>query len=167
MKAPPLCKGIEAASALLRILGNPSRLAIICLLLDGERSVMELEVALGIRQPTLSQQLTALRHAKLIVGRRAHRNVVYRVCDCARRPDRCHAAHDVCGKLLPASALLTVRDGELDRARAVPRGGAQPFGRARDDGVVHLNRYDRSDCNACSLFRKPTRVRQGLHHAVS
>ena len=104
MRAPPLCKNIEAASSLLRTLGNPSRLAIICLLLDGERSVMEMEAALRIRQPTLSQQLTALRRAKLIAGRRTFRSVFYRVCD-DRAAQIVDTLRTMFPDLLPASAL--------------------------------------------------------------
>ena len=115
MKTPPLCREIEAASSLLRTLGNPSRLAIICLLLDGDRSVMELEAALAIRQPTLSQQLTALRDARLVEGRRTRRSVVYRVCD-ERAAQIVATLRTMFADLLPASALLTVSDGRTDRA---------------------------------------------------
>lgn len=80
-KAPLVCRNIGLASALLRVLGNPTRLAIVCLLTEGERPVMELEAVLGIGQPTLSQQLTALRVAGLIVGLRRARTVVYRLSD--------------------------------------------------------------------------------------
>ena len=125
MKSRTQCRNIEAASSLLRSLGNPSRLAIVCLLLDGERSVMELEVALGIRQPTLSQQLTALRTAGLVVGRRTHRTVFYRVCD-ARAGRIVATLRELFPDLLPASALLTVGQGasgraELARAAALGR----------------------------------------------
>ncbi len=105
MKAPTTCRDIAAASDLLRSLANPNRLAIVCLLLEGERSVMELEVALGIRQPTLSQQLAALREAGTIAGRRAAKHVHYRVAD--ERAARVVAAlRGMFSELLPASALL-------------------------------------------------------------
>lgn len=114
MRAALLCKNIGAASRLLQILGNPSRLSIICLLLDGERSVMELEAALGIRQPTLSQQLTALRKAGLIAGRRAFRTAHYRVCD-DRAAQIVATLRTMFPDMLPASALLTVTHGAMDR----------------------------------------------------
>jgi DNA-binding transcriptional ArsR family regulator len=114
MKAALLCKNIGAAAQLLQALGNPSRLSIICLLLDGERSVMELEAALGIRQPTLSQQLTALRKAGLIVGRRAFRTVHYRVCD-DRAAQIVATLRTMFPDMLPASALLTITHGAMDR----------------------------------------------------
>jgi DNA-binding transcriptional ArsR family regulator len=114
VKAALVCKNIGAASQLLRTLGNPSRLAIICLLLDGERSVMEVEAALGIRQPTLSQQLTALRRAGLIEGRRVFRTVYYRVCD-ERAAQIVATLRTMFPDMLPASALLTVATGDMDR----------------------------------------------------
>ena len=115
MKAAVLCKDIEAASNLLRTLGNPNRLAIICLLLEGERSVMEMEAALGIRQPTLSQQLTAPRRAGLIEGRRAIKHVFYRVCD-ERAGQIVVTLRTLYAELLPASAVLTRSNGTMDRA---------------------------------------------------
>ncbi len=110
MKTTMVCRDIGAASGLLRSLGNPNRLAIICLLLDGERSVMELETALGIRQPTLSQQLTALRRAGLIKGRRRLKHVYYHVCD-ERAAQIVATLRPMFRDLLPASALLTVNQG--------------------------------------------------------
>ena len=53
----------EEISEILKLLGNPQRLLIACLLCEGEYAVSEIEEKLGIRQPTLSQQLGALREA--------------------------------------------------------------------------------------------------------
>jgi DNA-binding transcriptional ArsR family regulator len=69
------------ASALLRLLANPDRLLLMCQLAEGERCVSELEALTGIRQPTLSQQLTVLRSAALVATRREGKLVYYRVCD--------------------------------------------------------------------------------------
>ena len=65
------------ACALLRVLGNPDRLMILCLLSQGEARVGEIEAALGIVQPTLSQQLTVLREERLVTTRREGKNVHY------------------------------------------------------------------------------------------
>lgn len=67
----------QEASQLLKSLANPNRLMIVCTLVEGERSVAELENELGIHQPTLSQQLTALREAGLVQTRRESRHVYY------------------------------------------------------------------------------------------
>jgi len=45
------------ASKFLKALANDNRLVILCSLAEGEKNVGELERILGIRQPTLSQQL--------------------------------------------------------------------------------------------------------------
>lgn len=72
---------VEEASAFLKKLSNPDRLMVACALVEGERSVRELEDTLGIRQPGLSQQLAALRLAGLIHGRKAGKQVFYRLAD--------------------------------------------------------------------------------------
>lgn len=78
---------IDAASAvvLLRAVSNPARLRIALCLLNGERSVTELENELGLRQPNLSQHLAELRNAGLVVGRREVKSVFYRLAGDAAR----------------------------------------------------------------------------------
>ena len=65
------------ATALLKALSNPDRLLILCYLSQGEARVGELEEALGIVQPTLSQQLTVLRAEDLVTTRRQGKNIYY------------------------------------------------------------------------------------------
>lgn len=72
---------VDEASAFLKKLANPDRLLVACTLIDGERSVRELEDGLGIRQPGLSQQLAELREAGLIAGRKEGKQVFYRLAD--------------------------------------------------------------------------------------
>lgn len=67
------------ACTLLKILANPDRLLLMCQLSQGELSVGELEKLLGIRQPTLSQQLTVLRENGLVTTRRDGKNIFYSV----------------------------------------------------------------------------------------
>jgi len=69
------------ATAFLKKFANADRLLVACSLVDGERSVRELEETLGIRQPGLSQQLAELREAGLIVGRKDGKQVFYRLSD--------------------------------------------------------------------------------------
>jgi len=78
---PLLCRSVGEASDLLKILANPNRLSIICMLLEGERSVADLENTLGIHQPTLSQQLGELRDAGMVATRREAKHIFYRVAD--------------------------------------------------------------------------------------
>jgi DNA-binding transcriptional ArsR family regulator len=68
-----------AAARLMKALANPDRLMLLCQLSQGEMSVGELEAALGILQPTLSQQLTVLRDEELVQTRREGKYVYYSV----------------------------------------------------------------------------------------
>lgn len=79
--SPKLCRSVGEASDLLKLIGNPNRLSIVCFLLEEESSVATLEEQLGIRQPTLSQQLSELRDAGIIEGRRDGKSIIYRVLD--------------------------------------------------------------------------------------
>lgn len=67
--------------AALKALGNPERLLLLCQMSQGEAAVGELEEALGIHQPTLSQQLGVLRREGLVQTRRDGKRVFYRVSD--------------------------------------------------------------------------------------
>ena len=67
------------ATSLLKSLANEDRLLLLCQLVDGEKSVSELERLTGIRQPTLSQQLGVLRNEKLVVTRRDGKWIYYSV----------------------------------------------------------------------------------------
>ncbi len=67
------------ACRLLKVLSNPDRLLILCRLAEGEMSVGQLEESLGIRQPTLSQQLTVLREEALVATRREGKHIHYRI----------------------------------------------------------------------------------------
>lgn len=69
----------EKACALLKLLANPDRLLVMCRLSQDELSVGELEEQLGIRQPTLSQQLAVLRENGLVTARREGKNIFYSV----------------------------------------------------------------------------------------
>lgn len=75
-----LDNAVEAAE-FLKKLANPNRLMIVCALVDGERSVRDLEDTLQIRQPGLSQQLAELREAGFIEGRKESKSVFYRLAD--------------------------------------------------------------------------------------
>lgn len=67
------------ATGLLKALGNPERLLLLCQLSQGEYCVSELEEMLGIVQPTLSQQLGVLRTEELVATRREGKQIFYRI----------------------------------------------------------------------------------------
>ncbi len=76
-----LGEGAAAACQYLRALANPSRLALLCELNGAEKSVGELENALGMSQAYVSQQLARLRSEGLVEGRRDGRAIFYRISD--------------------------------------------------------------------------------------
>ena len=67
------------ACALLKVLSNTDRLMLLCELAQGERNVGELQEAVGVVQPTLSQQLGVLREENLVETRREGKNIYYRL----------------------------------------------------------------------------------------
>jgi ArsR family transcriptional regulator len=67
------------AAALLKALANKDRLLILCHLAAGEKNVTELQEILGLRQPTLSQQLSRLRYEGLVDFRRHGKSIHYRL----------------------------------------------------------------------------------------
>ena len=67
----------EEASRLLKAMSNQDRLMILCILASDEKCVSELEELLGIRQPTLSQQLARLRADELVSTRRDGKVIYY------------------------------------------------------------------------------------------
>ena len=71
--------GADRAVGAIKLLANEERLLLLCQLSQGEMCVSELEAALGIRQPTLSQQLGVLRNEQAILPRRDGKKIYYRV----------------------------------------------------------------------------------------
>lgn len=65
------------ACTTLKAMAHESRLLILCLLANGEKSVLELEQRLSLRQPAVSQQLARLRADNLVTTRRDGKTVYY------------------------------------------------------------------------------------------
>jgi DNA-binding transcriptional ArsR family regulator len=81
---PDVLRGAAgAAVAALKVLANEDRLLLLCQLSQGEMCVSELEEALDIHQPTLSQQLGVLRNEGVVSTRREGKNIYYAVADAA------------------------------------------------------------------------------------
>ncbi len=64
-----------------RVLGHPARVRILELLREGERSVGDLQTALGLDSSGASQHLGVLRRHGLLEARRNGTSVYYRVKD--------------------------------------------------------------------------------------
>jgi DNA-binding transcriptional ArsR family regulator len=65
------------ASDMMKLLGHPHRLMILCELNQGERSVTELCQKIGINQSPLSQHLARMRHEGVVESRRQAQSVYY------------------------------------------------------------------------------------------
>ncbi len=69
----------EAAAGLLKAMSNPQRLRVLCLLLEGEHSVGEINARIELSQSALSQHLALLREHALVSTRRDAQTVYYSV----------------------------------------------------------------------------------------
>ncbi len=67
----------EQAAQLLKTVGNPHRLMILCTLADTEMSVGELNDRIDISQSPLSQHLAVLRRTGLVKTRREAQTIYY------------------------------------------------------------------------------------------
>ena len=65
------------ASEFLKALSHETRLLVLCLLAERERSVHEIEEVLSLSQPTVSQQLARLRYDNLVTTRRDGKAIYY------------------------------------------------------------------------------------------
>ena len=68
-------------AAFFKALAHPMRIRILELLVRGEQSVQELQDALGVEQPVVSQQLAVLRANQIVAGRKTGVSVRYTVRD--------------------------------------------------------------------------------------
>nr|WP_110687290.1 metalloregulator ArsR/SmtB family transcription factor [Salinicola aestuarinus] len=64
-------------TALLKAMANESRLRILCLLIEGEQCVTQINRRLGMSQSALSQHLAVLRHETLVETRRSAQTIYY------------------------------------------------------------------------------------------
>ena len=71
----------EVKAELFKALGHPARVRVLEVLVDGERTVGELQPLVGIESSHLSQQLGVLRRAGLVSARREGSSVHYTLRD--------------------------------------------------------------------------------------
>ena len=74
-----MAENAKDASEFLKALAHETRLMILCCLVQGEKSVSELEAILDIRQPAVSQQLARLRADRLVSPRRDGKTIFYSI----------------------------------------------------------------------------------------
>jgi len=126
-----MIESAHEASGFLKALAHEGRLLILCLLIDGEKSVGEIEDMLRLRQPAISQQLARLRAEGLVETRREGKNIFYSLA----RPE----VRDIVGTLHRAfcSAAQVEGGGERTPAGAAARAKGTQFSvRSRNTRVA-------------------------------
>ncbi|WP_446653655.1 ArsR/SmtB family transcription factor [Blastomonas sp.] len=73
----------DEAARMLRLLANPHRLQVLCLLVQGEMSVGAVQQQVALSQSALSQHLARLREEGLVETRREGTSIFYRIADLA------------------------------------------------------------------------------------
>lgn len=76
-----LAKQAEAVSAVLKHLGHPTRLKVLCCMLDSEKSVNELSAYSGASQSWVSQFLARMKFDGLVASRKEGTFVYYRISE--------------------------------------------------------------------------------------
>ena len=71
----------EVKAELFRAMAHPARVRVLEVLVEGERSVGELQPLVGIELSHLSQQLGVLRRSGLVVSRKEGSSVIYALRD--------------------------------------------------------------------------------------
>jgi ArsR family transcriptional regulator, virulence genes transcriptional regulator len=107
----------ETAANLLKAIANPQRLRILCMLIEGECTVSQINEQVSLSQSALSQHLAVLRQKSLVATRKQSQAVFYSVPDGAIRliiqtlhdiycpsitePISCSSARDRSGARIP------------------------------------------------------------------
>jgi len=81
LSAEHMAPQAQAAAGFLKALAHEGRLMILCHLVNGEKSVSELERLLGSRQAAVSQQLARLRLEGVVACRRDGKAIFYSIAD--------------------------------------------------------------------------------------
>lgn len=135
--SPQVLCDTRAAAELFRTLAHPMRLTILCRLLDGELSVSGFESELGLKQPSLSQQLGILREANLVTTRREAKSMFYSLADGQMRAlvdALCDAVSITQPRNPPNSDRQPRARADLLSAAAGSRKPSPPGPRTRDAG---------------------------------
>ena len=110
----------EAQAELCRVFTHPTRIAILELLGNGERTVGELVEESGVPQPTLSQHLSVLRSRGVVSTRREGTSVHYKLAN-PRILEAC--------KIMRSVLMETARESGRLAELAEPETGRKKAGR--------------------------------------
>lgn len=101
----------ERQARICKAFAHPKRLRILDLLGNGERSVTELQSELGISKTSISQQISILKSAGVLVTRR-HGKQIYCSLEIPEVKQACHLIREVLRAQITNSIRLT-RDIEV------------------------------------------------------
>ena len=79
--ASPAAAALAAGARYFRVLGDPTRLHVLEVLLTGERTVADLAAIIGAPRSRISNHLACLKWCRFVAARREGRHVIYRVAD--------------------------------------------------------------------------------------
>ncbi len=96
----------ELQAQICKTLANPTRLMIIHTLRDGEKSVGELAVILGLRQANLSQHLTIMRQTQILKTRKQGSSIYYSLAN-PKINNACDMVREVLVQLLDQKQQLS------------------------------------------------------------
>ena len=72
---------LEEIAEKFKALSEPSRLAVLRRLMEGEAAVGEIAADIGQSQPNVSRHLAGLRRAGFVSGKRDGQSIYYGICD--------------------------------------------------------------------------------------
>jgi DNA-binding transcriptional ArsR family regulator len=104
----------EAKADLFKALAHPARIRVLELLAERERTVGELAEGTGLELSHLSQQVTVLRRAGVVTGRRSGNNVICCLSDPQTAELLAVARRMLTASLRQGQALLAALDGAED-----------------------------------------------------
>ena len=93
-----------------KVFTNPIRIMIMDELQNGERTVTEMEQAIGVRQANLSQHLAVLRDKGIVATERRGHNVYYRISN-AKILEACRLMREVLLEQIETNNRLVAENG--------------------------------------------------------
>jgi DNA-binding transcriptional ArsR family regulator len=156
----------QQAAPLFRVLAEPTRLAILLTLQDGERRITDLAAELGTSRVAISSRMTSLKDRGLITGRPQGRAVYYRLA----RPELVPLL-ETAGQLIGG----TGHQVQLHRHPAAVAGlcspampGADPSGRQRSGAALPQRRLQKPRAGSrprSAPWRHPIVAPESVKHA--
>ena len=74
-------KELDALSAFFKMMGDPTRIKMMCVMAQGEMCVQDIASALDMTKSAISHQLSGLKENKIVKSRREGKNVFYSIDD--------------------------------------------------------------------------------------